>query len=140
MIPFLTVHDPEEEVKVAVRPRTNTQYTVTHPVYQAAAYITYAIRSLPATVKTEYFEVLFVRLLHTLAHHPDYSLEETELPDIARLELFCLSRRLLMLILCRYIEFYLDCVANSENSSMLYHLALKLKTVRDAESEEYSEV
>lgn len=40
----------------------------------------------------------------------------------------------------RYIEFYLDLIANAENVPLLYHLAMKAKTVRDAESHTYSEV
>jgi len=45
-----------------------------------------------------------------------------------------------LISLCRYVEFYLDQVAFSENISLLYHLAMKAKTVRDAESHTYSEV
>lgn len=40
----------------------------------------------------------------------------------------------------RYIIFYLDLVVSLENISLLYHLALKGKTVKDAESGPYSEV
>ena len=40
----------------------------------------------------------------------------------------------------RYLDFYLDLVATSDNISLLYHLAMKAKTVRDAESHTYSEV
>jgi hypothetical protein len=40
----------------------------------------------------------------------------------------------------RYIEFFLDCIGTRENISLLYYLAMKLKTVRDGESQEYSEV
>lgn len=44
------------------------------------------------------------------------------------------------LIYFRYIEFYLDLVTSSDNIALLYHLALKAKTVRDSESHTYSEV
>jgi len=40
----------------------------------------------------------------------------------------------------RYLDFYLDLVATSDNIPLLYHLAMKAKTVRDAESHTYSEV
>lgn len=40
----------------------------------------------------------------------------------------------------RYIDFYLDLVATSENVSLLYHVALQCKTVQDVENEPYSEV
>jgi sister-chromatid-cohesion protein PDS5 len=42
--------------------------------------------------------------------------------------------------LIRYIEFYLDIVATAENISLQFHLALKAKTVRDADSHVFSEV
>lgn len=32
---------------------------------------------------------------------------------------------------CRYIEFYLDNIATAENVSLLYHLAMKIKSVQD---------
>jgi hypothetical protein len=40
----------------------------------------------------------------------------------------------------RYIDFYLDLVATSDNISLLYHLAQLCKTVRDKEGHTYSEV
>lgn len=43
-------------------------------------------------------------------------------------------------ILHRYIDFYLDLIASSDNVSLLYHLAMKAKTVRDGQSHTYSEV
>lgn len=46
----------------------------------------------------------------------------------------------LITILLRYIEFYLDLIGTADNIPLLYHLALKCKTVRDASSETYSEV
>lgn len=39
-----------------------------------------------------------------------------------------------------YLQFYLDLVATSENIPLLFHLANKGKTVRDAESHGHSEV
>lgn len=35
----------------------------------------------------------------------------------------------------RYIELYLECVANKDNVSLLYHIAGKIKTVRSVELE-----
>lgn len=40
----------------------------------------------------------------------------------------------------RYITFFLDLIATNDNIGLLYHIALKAKTVRDAESHVYSEV
>ncbi|KAI0938430.1 hypothetical protein AcW1_001836 [Taiwanofungus camphoratus] len=105
VVPFLSVHDPEADVK-----------------NKAKAYVVYALRSMPRAIRLANFEMIFVRLLHLLAHHPDFSVAEENLPDIAK-----------------YIEFYLDLIANAENVPLLYHLAMKAKTVRDAESHTYSE-
>ncbi|OSD08806.1 hypothetical protein PYCCODRAFT_1380708 [Trametes coccinea BRFM310] len=105
IIPFLSVHDPEEDVKS-----------------KAKAYVIFALRAMPKALRLARFECAFIRLLHLLAHHPDFKIEHEFLPDIAK-----------------YIQFYLDLVASNENVSLLYHLALKAKTVRDAESHVYSE-
>ncbi|KAH7926273.1 hypothetical protein BV22DRAFT_1128351 [Leucogyrophana mollusca] len=105
VIPFLTVHDPEADVKS-----------------RAIAYISFASRSLPPALKVDIFEMLFIRLLHLLAHHPDFAIVHENLQEMAK-----------------YIEFYLDQIASSDNVSLLYHLAMKTKTVRDAESHTYSE-
>jgi hypothetical protein len=42
--------------------------------------------------------------------------------------------------ICRYVEFYLDLIASPETISLIYHLAMKLKTVRDADPHIESEV
>ena len=38
------------------------------------------------------------------------------------------------------MQFFLDLVATADNIGLLYHIAMKAKTVRDAESHVYSEV
>jgi len=79
--------------------------------------------------------------MHLLAHHPDFSLATQNLQEAAKLVLT--SSRVVSkvtLMLHRYIEFYLDLIGTAENIPLLYHLALKCKTVRDATSEAYSEV
>ncbi|KAJ3482805.1 hypothetical protein NLI96_g6741 [Meripilus lineatus] len=105
MVPFLAVHDPEADI-----------------VTKAKAYISYALTKWPKTLRLSQFEMGFIRLLHLIAHHPDFAISEETLPDIAK-----------------YIEFYLELVATQENLPLLYHLALKAKTVRDAESHAHSE-
>ncbi|PCH44760.1 hypothetical protein WOLCODRAFT_78395 [Wolfiporia cocos MD-104 SS10] len=106
VVPFLSVHDPEADVKNRTK-----------------SYVVMALRSIPSEIRLHQFELIFIRLLHLLAHHPDFIVDEENLPDIAQ-----------------YIEFYLDLVASVDNISLLYHLAMKAKTVRDAESHAYSEV
>lgn len=91
--------------------------------------------------RVEYFELLFVRLLHILAHHPDFSTEHEDLLDLAKYVFYILFPNVHNpMIRRRYIQFYLDLVATSENVPLLYHLATKGKTVRDHSSFVHSEV
>lgn len=96
-------------------------------------------------------EVLLVRLIHLLAHHPDFSTDVEDLKTFSRYSYLYLSMPrssfpvvisdiCLASINCRYLEFFLDCVATKENVSLLYYLSLKVKTVRDARSSEYDSV
>jgi len=89
-----------------------------------------------------HFEMIFVQFLHLLAHHPDFSLTQESVPDMAKYArphvLVALSIRVTFDF--RYIDFYLASVASAENVSLLYHLSGKAKTVRDSESHLYSEV
>ncbi|KAG1459875.1 hypothetical protein G6F56_006067 [Rhizopus delemar] len=62
-----------------------------------------------------------VRLIHLLAHHPDFTVS---VEDLA--------------IFAQYIRFFLSCVANSDNVSFLYHLAQKIKLSKDMVSDELS--
>ncbi|KAI8992505.1 armadillo-type protein [Pilobolus umbonatus] len=63
-----------------------------------------------------------VRLIHILAHHPDFSITQEDL-----------------IIFAQYIRFFLSCVATSENASFLYHVIQKIKLSKDVVSEELSE-
>ncbi|KAJ7145311.1 armadillo-type protein [Mycena crocata] len=105
VIPFLTVHDPELDVKA-----------------MAMSYVNGIMRKLPIAKRVQHMEMMFIRLLHLLAHHPDFATSQEELIDIAK-----------------YIQFYLQQVANADTISLLYHLAMKGKTVRDAESQLHTE-
>ncbi|KZV76642.1 hypothetical protein PENSPDRAFT_598127 [Peniophora sp. CONT] len=99
-ITFLTAHDPEPEIQSTAR-----------------AYVRYASRAYPPTLRLQALELPFARLLHLLAHHPDFGLTEESLPDIAK-----------------YIDIYIEAVSDRDNISLLYHIAGRLKGVRDAES------
>ncbi|KAG9311776.1 armadillo-type protein [Chiua virens] len=105
VIPFLTIHDPEAEVRDT-----------------AIAYILFVMRSIQPAARVEHLEIIFIRLLHLLAHHPDFATAHENMQDMAK-----------------YVDFYLDLIASSDNIALLYHLALKAKTVRDSESHTYSE-
>lgn len=90
------------------------------------------------------FEMIFFRLLHLLAHHPDFGTAEESLPDMARYDrtyIHVNEAALTDFIQShRYIEFYLELVASPDNIPLLFYLAQKAKTVRDIESHLYSEV
>ncbi|TFK20656.1 cohesin-associated protein Pds5 [Coprinopsis marcescibilis] len=105
VIPFLTVHDPEDDVKSL-----------------AASYVNGAKQKMALAVRIEHLDSIFIRLLHLLAHHPDFSTAHDDLLDIAK-----------------YVQFYLDLMASQDNISLLNHLAMKLKTVRDAETHGHTE-
>ncbi|KAG9013484.1 hypothetical protein FRB94_002559 [Tulasnella sp. JGI-2019a] len=105
VIPFLTAHDPEREIRDKAR-----------------WYISSFARRGPPEIRVSNFEMIFVRLLHLLAHHPDFSTDAEGLADMSK-----------------YIAFFVDLLATADNVSLLFHLAGKTKTVRDTESREYSE-
>lgn len=105
VIPFLTVLDPEEEVKDT-----------------ASTFIQGALRKMPPHIRSEHFELSFIHLLHLLAHHPDFAKKHEELCDTAK-----------------YIQCYLALVATPDNIPLLYHLAMKCKTVCDRESYTHTE-
>ncbi|MBW0491031.1 hypothetical protein O181_030746 [Austropuccinia psidii MF-1] len=73
-------------------------------------------------MKANAFEKIIVLLLHLLARTPDLTLELDDLKTFSK-----------------YVEFFIDCVGDNENISLLYHLSGKLKTVQDAQSAEPTE-
>lgn len=72
-----------------------------------------------ASSKRQKLASYFVDFLHLLAHHPDFTLENE---DVALFD--------------PYIQFYLECVANSESVSYLYSQAGELKTIKDKLSDD----
>ncbi|KAJ1679500.1 Sister chromatid cohesion protein pds5, partial [Spiromyces aspiralis] len=103
---FLVAHDPEKDIKNNVK----------HFVAQRLSQIRPGGAGTPAISET-----CFPEFLDLLAHHPDW--DDNEL--MATVELFT-----------PYINFYLSCAATANNSSLLYHYASRLKTVRSAYGEE----
>ncbi|KAF7349279.1 Sister chromatid cohesion protein pds5 [Mycena sanguinolenta] len=67
VIPFLTVHDPEADVKQL-----------------ATSYVLSIMRNFVPAKRVQYMEMMFIRLLHLLAHHPDFAVSEEEMRDIAK--------------------------------------------------------
>lgn len=87
------------------------------------------------------FEQIFARLLHLLAHHPDFSTDPDDIAMTAQCaRLLLASFWSTVTRVRRYIRFYLENIAGSENISFLYHLAAVLKTVRDAATDQHNEV
>lgn len=62
-------------------------------------------------------EPTFARLLSLLAHHPDYPTQECDDAEL--------------LDFGKYIVFYLWCVSNEENLSLIFHYGQRVKGVRD---------
>ena len=89
-------------------------------------------------VRVEHLEMTFIRLLHALAHHPDFNTTHDDLLDIAKLVplKFDTASKLMT---SRYVQFYLELMATQDNISLLYHLAMKGKTVRDPDGHTFSE-
>ncbi|KAF8506492.1 armadillo-type protein [Hysterangium stoloniferum] len=81
---------------------------------KARTYFAYAMVQATPDTKVSWFEMNFIRLIQMLAHHPDFSFSVEQLKEMAK-----------------YIEFYLDLSATADNISLLYHLAMKGKTIRD---------
>ncbi|KAG8829342.1 hypothetical protein FRC17_006732 [Serendipita sp. 399] len=106
-IVFLTCHDVEENVPNRVK-----------------AYVKIQQRKLSPKQRLMFFDVIFVRYLHLLAHHPDFdaSANEEGLPALAK-----------------YVRFFVWLVATPDNVSLLYHLAQQCKTVRDKAGHTFSE-
>lgn len=64
-----------------------------------------------------------VRLIHLLAHHPDFSIATEDLN-----------------ISAQYLRFFISCVATADNVSFLYHILQKIKLSKDMVSAELSQV
>ncbi|KAK7205746.1 armadillo-type protein [Myxozyma melibiosi] len=103
-IVFLTAYEPDEEVKDEL-----VKWLRARLVKQQQQ-------------KNTAIEKCFPRLLHLLAHHPDYGNEPADLLDIAQ-----------------YIVFYLNATVTEDNISLIFYFAQRVKQVRDAVSPENSE-
>ena len=67
IIPFLTVLDPEEDVKNL-----------------ASGAVVNSLKKMGSDMRFRSFEMVFVRLLHLLAHHPDFEATSEEEGGLAR--------------------------------------------------------
>jgi sister-chromatid-cohesion protein PDS5 len=104
-VPFLLAFEPS----VSLRSDTTTW------IRSRAAQF-YALKEQNPSAKANIvMESVFARLISLLAHHPDFDSGAEDLIDFAR-----------------YILFYLHSVATEENLSLIYHIAQRVKQMRDA--------
>ena len=108
-IPFLLAFEPNEHLRAE---------TATWLRSRAAYFSTGNYRSSNGKSSGKAAVVLesgFARLLSLLAHHPDFRNEPEDLVEFSR-----------------YIAFHLSIVANSDNLSLIYHIAQRVKQSCDA--------
>ncbi|KAI8912618.1 armadillo-type protein [Gorgonomyces haynaldii] len=96
----MVAHDPEDDLKAKA---SSMLLRLTKPNENMEASI----------------EFSFVRAMHLLAHHPDFTEEEEDLQQFEA-----------------YINFFLDSVCNGDNVSYLYHMSGQLKLVKDKHAEQ----
>ncbi|ORY83920.1 hypothetical protein BCR37DRAFT_378936 [Protomyces lactucae-debilis] len=107
VILFLAAHDPD----VALQ----------HQATQWAKNIAHNHRN------QEYLmESMLPRLVHLLAHHPDFAVDDRDDSDLLNFAV--------------YFSFYFDAIVTEESLTLVYHYAQRLKQVADAISEDNSEV
>lgn len=104
-IPFLLAFEPIESLK---------SETATWIRSRAAFLSTISTHQKGAAKASTVMESVFARLLSLLAHHPDFADTADDLLDFAR-----------------YVIFYLVNVANSDNISLIYHVAQRVKQCSD---------
>ncbi|KDN48299.1 hypothetical protein RSAG8_02891, partial [Rhizoctonia solani AG-8 WAC10335] len=66
VLAFITAHDPEREIRERAR-----------------NWVVASMRRLPLELRVQHFDMLFIRLLHLLAHHPDFAVTTEGLQDMA---------------------------------------------------------
>lgn len=104
---FLCAHEPEEVLLKQVKSFIQKRLAAT------------SVKQGESSV----LDASLVRLIHLLAHHPDFSVATDDL-DIS----------------ARYLRFYISCVANADNVSLLYYILQNIKLSQDMVSPDLSEV
>ncbi|KAF9436848.1 hypothetical protein BGZ76_002771 [Entomortierella beljakovae] len=116
---FLAAHEPEPEWRLQIR--------------------SFLLQQSKAQLNVEgnlmLNELSLARLVHLMANHPDFALKDGS--ETEPLEEKQTSHSVDDFNLAaKYIEFYLETMANSENVSLIYNIASLLKTVRFVNSDE----
>ncbi|KAF8940722.1 hypothetical protein BGZ58_005050 [Dissophora ornata] len=112
---ILTAHEPEAEWRLQVRSFLIQQSRAQNNVDN----------------KLMLNELTLARAMHLLANHPDFIQRGPSEENMSPQQWATHSIDDLNLAV-RYIEFYMDTMANSENVSLIYYIASLLKTVRFA--------
>ncbi|KAF9110601.1 hypothetical protein BGX27_006126 [Mortierella sp. AM989] len=116
---FLTAHEPEPKWRLQIR-----------------GFLTQQSRSQgDAEGNLMLNELTLARLIHLMANHPDFATKDSLEADVAQEKHGAHSVDDLNLAV-KYLEFYLETMANSENVSLIYYIACLLKTVRFANPSE----
>ncbi|KAI9620288.1 hypothetical protein H4Q26_013858 [Puccinia striiformis f. sp. tritici PST-130] len=104
---YLAAPDPVKEIKDIAQKSITSRLNLGGPRIDK-------LMDRSIEMRTKMFETTILYLLHALAHHDDFGTEPSDMENFTI-----------------YINFFVDCVGNSENASLLYHLAGQLKTVQD---------
>ncbi|KAF9933605.1 hypothetical protein FBU30_005044 [Linnemannia zychae] len=118
---LLVAHEPELEWKAQVQKFLNLQ-----------------AKNQAADSNLMLNELSLARLLHLLSNHPDFVIKAANDDDDD--DIFDSAQPVHSIqdlnLAAKYIEFYLDTMANSENVSLIFYIASLMKTVRLASTSE----
>lgn len=109
---FLAAHDPEKELLMRVKQFVQASLRCWKVALAKKRNETDAI----------ILQSLLAQFIYLLAYHPDFSLEEN---DIILFE--------------RYMEYMLECIADSENISYIFHIFVTIKKTKNANHQDSSD-
>ncbi|KAG0267491.1 hypothetical protein BG011_004525 [Mortierella polycephala] len=118
---ILAAHEPEDEWRMQVR-----NFLIHQSKSQESAESNLMLN-----------ELTLARVMHLLANHPDFVLKTS--PDNVFSDAQETHTVEDLNLAARYIEFYLETMANSENVSLIFYIASLLKTVRFANVNEHTQ-
>ncbi|KAG0346698.1 hypothetical protein BG004_001038 [Podila humilis] len=120
---FLAAHEPEDAWKKIIR-----------------EFLVKMSKGQESGNKLMLSEITLARLIHLLANHPDFAPKLPEEGDIIEPDTPHEAHSVNDINLsAKYLEMYLDTIANSENISLIFYIATLLKTVRFSSLHESNE-
>ena len=84
IIPFLTAHDPMDELRNKARSFVMLQTRRLGPGARLSIFNERPVADYGVDARLALWEMPFIRLLHALAHHPDFGLDEEKVVDMAK--------------------------------------------------------